>query len=324
MLGDIFSIIVLLILTFLPFLLWGYLFSYIDDSKFSRKRFLAGIFGGAISVFPILYMDKFFELFDFRYLNIFYYTFNIATIDSVFELGLSLTLSIVTISIFILFFYLKLFSKLKKVFFTHILIFIFFIFSLSLFLYFVNLFLQNFQSITGLNETVIYFGDIIFNSIRLIIFYYIIVGFVEETTKHFNFLGTSFLYIKSVKSGVLYAIFIALGFSFVENILYLYGNFIKLGLTSELVQIYFLRSIFSVVVHILCSSIVAYYFSRALLTYRKNNLNFPFIKVFFLGLFIGILLHAIFDITLTLGFSFVILIYFMFGYFYVTSIFYKE
>lgn len=324
MIWDIFSILALLVLTFLPILLWGYLFSYIDNNEFSRKRFAVWIFWWAISVVPILYMDKFLELFNLKYLNIFYYTSKVEGISSALQLWLSLILFTVIISFFISLFYAKIISRLKKVFATHIFIFIFFIFSLSILFYFINLFSQNFQSIVWISETAVYFWDVVFNSIKLIIFYYIIVWFIEEITKHFNFLWTSFLHIDSIKSGVLYAIFIALWFSFIENILYLYWYYINSWLTWELVQIYFLRSIFSVTVHVLCSSIVAYYFTKALLSYRENNQRFPFIKVFFTGLFVWILLHAIFDITLTLWFSFVLFLYFILWYFYITSIFYKE
>ena len=40
MIGDIITIIVLFFISLIPIVLWGYLFSYFDDSGVNRKRFL--------------------------------------------------------------------------------------------------------------------------------------------------------------------------------------------------------------------------------------------------------------------------------------------
>jgi RsiW-degrading membrane proteinase PrsW (M82 family) len=168
------------------------------------------------------------------------------------------------------------------------------------------------------------FGNIIFNSFKLIIFYYIIVAFIEESSKHFNFLQSSVLYIKSVKEGVLYAIFVALGFSLIENMLYLYNYYSTYWVNWELLNIYFFRSIFSVIVHILSSSVVAYYFSKALLLYRQKDLSLSYLKIFSFWLLISILLHLFFDVALTLWFTVIMFFYFIWGYLYVSSIFYGE
>jgi hypothetical protein len=95
-------------------------------------------------------------------------------------------------------------------------------------------------------------------------------------------------------------------------------------MTSELLKIYFFRSAFSVIVHVLSSSVVAYYFSRALILYREKDLSLPYLKMFLFGLVISIFLHLLFDVALTLGFTFVIFVYFIGGYLYVSSIFYRE
>jgi RsiW-degrading membrane proteinase PrsW (M82 family) len=106
--------------------------------------------------------------------------------------------------------------------------------------------------------------------------------------------------------------------------LYLYNYYIVYWINSELLKIYFFRSAFSVIVHILSSSVVAYYFSKALLLYRDKDLSLPYLKIFSYWLLISILLHLIFDVALTLGFSIVMFLYFIGGYLYVSSIFYKE
>jgi len=43
------------------------------------------------------------------------------------------------------------------------------------------------------------FKDIIFDTFKLVVFYYFIVAFIEETSKHFNFIQSSILYIDSIK-----------------------------------------------------------------------------------------------------------------------------
>jgi RsiW-degrading membrane proteinase PrsW (M82 family) len=168
------------------------------------------------------------------------------------------------------------------------------------------------------------FWNIVFNTFKLIIFYYLIVAFIEEAAKHFNFLQSSVLYIKSVRDWVLYAIFVALGFSFIENLLYLWNYYSVYWTSFELLKLYFFRSTFSIVVHILSSSVIAYYFSKALILYRDKDLSFSYLKIFCFGLIVSIFLHLFFDVALSLGFMFIIFIYFVWGYLYVSGIFYKD
>ncbi|MDR2411122.1 MAG: PrsW family intramembrane metalloprotease, partial [Candidatus Peribacteria bacterium] len=66
------------------------------------------------------------------------------------------------------------------------------------------------------------------------------------------------------------------------------------------VKLYFFRSVFSTIVHILCSSVIAYYFSKALILYRDKDLSFSYLKIFCFGLVISVLLHLIFDVFLSL------------------------
>jgi len=49
-----------------------------------------------------------------------------------------------------------------------------------------------------------------FNTIKLLIFYYLLIGIIEEIAKHFNFLSTGILGIKNEKQLVLYSLFVAL------------------------------------------------------------------------------------------------------------------
>lgn len=320
---NIIIYIFLALISFFPIVIWAYSFSYIDDNPLNKKRFLLWILWGALAVVPILYMDKILSLFDFKYLNIFYFVSEIKWLFSSLEFGLSLSifLFIIVILSFLLWGFIKNKWEIFKIYIKNIVVFLFFILFLSIILYFLSIFFLKYDFSI---ENPISFGNIVFDTLKLIIFYYLIVAFIEETSKHFNFLQSSILYIKSVKEWVLYAIFIALWFSFVENILYLYNYYIAYWMWTELLKLYFFRSIFSVVVHVLASSVIAYYFSKALLLYREKDLSFPYLKIFFVWLIISVLLHLFFNVFLVLGFTFVIFLYFIGWYLYVSSIFYKE
>jgi hypothetical protein len=64
-------------------------------------------------------------------------------------------------------------------------------------------------------------------------------------------------------------------------------------------------------VHVFCSSVIAYFFTKAYLLYKEQNKLFPYLKTFFIGLSIGIGLHFVFDFSITVGFNFVIILYFV-------------
>jgi len=322
MIDQILIIILLAIISLFPIVLWAYVFSYVDNNPINKKRFLIGVLWWVLSVFPILYMDKVISVFSFEYLNIFKYIYNIWDFSSViqFWISLSLFLFFLVVASFVLWWFIHKFKKIVLIYLKNILVFFALILFLSIFLYLFNRYLP----FDFLVSDRVVFWKIIFDSFKLIIFYYLLVAFIEEASKHFNFLQSSVLYIDSIKTWVLYAIFVALWFSLVENILYLYNIYINTWFWSELLTTYFFRSAFSVMVHILTSSVVAYYFSKALLLYRTKELSFPYLKIFLLWLFISILLHLIFDVALSLWFSFVIILYFIWWYLYVSSIFYKE
>lgn len=321
--SSAFIYILLALLSFFPIVIWAYSFSFIDNNPLNKKRFLIWVLGWILSVFPILYMEKIINFINFKYLNVFYYVSEIKDFFSSLELSISLSLFLLIIILasflFWGFFWKKL--NLVKIYFKNFLVFLFFIFVLSLFLILLNFLLKwvDFSISSPIN-----FWNIVFNTFKLIIFYYLIVAFIEEAAKHFNFLQSSVLYIKSVRDWVLYAIFVALGFSFIENLLYLWNYYSVYWTSFELLKLYFFRSTFSIVVHILSSSVIAYYFSKALILYRDKDLSFSYLKIFCFGLIVSIFLHLFFDVALSLGFMFIIFIYFVWGYLYVSGIFYKD
>lgn len=323
MIKDLFIYIVLFLISFFPIVIWAYIFSLIDDNLINRKRFVVWIIWWVVSVVPILYFDKILNIFNFKILNSFYYISQIKSFFTSIEFWISLSFFLLFISLLSLLFwsFLNNTFSILKVYLKNLLVFLMFIFFLSIIVYFLN-FLFNDINIP-INDS-IKFWEILFNSFKLIVFYYLLVAFIEESSKHFNFLHSSVLHINTIKQWVLYAIFVALWFSLIENILYLFNYYKEYWLTLWLVKIYFLRSLISIIVHVLCSSVIAYYFSRALLLYREMDLSFSYIKIFFYWLFISIFLHLFFDIALSFGFTIVLFLYFIWTYLYVSSVFYRE
>jgi len=323
MIEKIIIYIVLATILLFPIVIWAYIFSYIDYNPINKKRFLSGFIGWILSVIPILYMDKILWTSNFEYINIFYYVSRISNIFSAikFSFSLSLFLTLLVIFSFIFWCFIHKFKKILKIYFKNLLIFLIFTFFIWTILYIFHIF---FNKIDFSLKNEIIFWDIIFNSFKLVVFYYLIVAFIEEASKYFNFLQSSILYIDNIKKWVMYAIFVALWFSFIENTIYLYNYYMEYWVSFELLKIYFFRSVFSVIVHILCSSVVAYYFSRAIILYRETNFSFSYLKIFLFGLIISIFLHLLFNIALTLWFSLIIFIYFVGWYLYVSSIFYKK
>lgn len=315
--------IVLAMISFFPIVIWAYSFAYIDDNPLNRNRFLIWVLWWALSVFPILYLDKILEVFKVDFLNVFSFASEIKGLFSSIEFwfSLSLLLLLIVFSSFLFWWFFNKFKKIIKIFLKNLLVFLIFIWLLTFWVFILN-YLFSFIDFAIDNE--IQFWEIVFNSFKLIFFYYLIVAFIEETAKHFNFLQSSVLYIDSIKTWVLYSIFVALWFCLIENMLYLYNYYIVYWPSQEVLKLYFFRSTFSIIVHVLSSSIIAYYFTKALLLYRENSLSLPYLKIFSFGLLLSIGFHLIFDVALTLGFTFIIFVYFIWWYLYVSSIFYKE
>lgn len=328
---EILYTFIIMLISLLPILLWAYIFSYFDNSENNRIRFFLWIWAWIFSVIPILYFWDLIDFLSFPFLNVFSYIHNISTFSSSLLFFLSILLfssSLLFLSIFawIAAFYKKIrFKKIMLLYLKNFIFFCLFLLLSSISIYILN-YLFNLIPFFYLERENLWinFWEIAFSSLKLIIFYYILVWIIEELSKYLWFFSSSYIYINSVKTWVLYWVFVALWFSLAENILYLQNIFDVNWFSGKLVITYFFRSIFSVMLHVLCSFVVSYYFSKALIKYRGLNIKFPYIKTFFFWLFISILLHTFFDVALTFWLTFFIFLYFIWWYFYITNIFYKD
>lgn len=308
-------------ISFIPIVFWAYIFSYIDENIATRKRFFYGILAGILSVIPLLWIEKVVSY--FPSFNIFQ---EVASLNIWIENIFLIFLFLILILVFaISSWFLNLWEwKKEKIELLLKNIFGFSIFSLLLVLFFILLEkLFSFFPNINIESSGVSFQDISFNSLQLVIFYYCIIGFIEEWSKHFHFLWSGILKSKNPKDLVLISIFVALGFSFIENILYLKHIYENTWWSQELIRTYFFRSSFSLMLHVLCSSVLSYLFSRVWIQNTKS-MNWYFIKIFLTGIVLSVWLHAFFDIALSFWLSIFIFFYFVWGYLYVSSIFYKE
>ena len=100
--------------------------------------------------------------------------------------------------------------------------------------------------------------------------------------------------------GIIYSIFLSLGFATVENIIYLmreklYLSF-RLGLT---------RGLISIPAHIMFATTMGYYISK----YKFSKENYKNYKYLFQAIIIPILLHGVFDFILMIGYRWAIIVF---------------
>ena len=312
--SNIISILFLFVICLVPVLLWGYFFSF-SSQWVSRSKFFYWILAGWISTIPILGVEYMFTNI-FPSLNIFEQLYFLWDIWSY----LSLLFSLFTVIVIISFFFLWVrtifpyknginFYKYLKATGVYITGIIFLLFLFILLWWIENN--TNMWWVLPLANTPIFMWYA-FNSLKLIIMYYLVIAFLEEGTKYFSFLSWINFSEITGKRWILFALYVALGFAFFENIFYAVHLFSTQWLDSSLVGILFYRSIFSLFIHVLASVILWYFISRL---YENKSYSFLQLLQYILA-WVGwaIVIHASYDIVLTLWATFLIFFYFIWGY----------
>lgn len=97
--------------------------------------------------------------------------------------------------------------------------------------------------------------------------------------------------------GIVYGVFVSLGFACAENLLYVFGSFSSEGVFAAF-QTSFMRAIFSIPCHFFCGVILGYYLSLA--KFETTNRFSPIAQgnTILKGLFFSILFHGIYDFIL--------------------------
>ena len=126
---------------------------------------------------------------------------------------------------------------------------------------------------------------------------FIVAGFTEEGLK------AIFLILNTINEknfnekldGIIYSIFLSLGFATVENIIYLYFED-----ASNILSVSIIRGIISVPAHMMFAITMGYYISK----YKFSNNKAKKREYIVLSILVPILLHGIFDLLLIANFKF--------------------
>jgi RsiW-degrading membrane proteinase PrsW (M82 family) len=167
---------------------------------------------------------------------------------------------------------------------------------------------------------------------------FIFVGIVEEIVKqaYLRFIDNKYLLIHTINDSIRYSLVAALGFSFAENIFYIFTIYTSLGV-QQLIIAYLFRSIFTTTAHLMFSGFFGYYYGIAkfsiniveqnkmlgeknrLANFFARFLNMSRIQAFqemtiLKGLFIAIVMHAIFNFLLQLNIILPVVIFVIVGF----------
>lgn len=178
-----------------------------------------------------------------------------------------------------------------------------------------------------------------------VILTFMFVGIIEELMKMSAVKTVDKKEIHDIDDAIEFFIIAALGFSFIENILYFYNIWLVQG-PSDLFLPFLFRSSFSTFAHLLFSGVLGYYYGIAyfakpilqeeisqnrrhwtiflhkLLSFRKITL-FQQQKMTE-GLILSIGLHALFNIFLEMGLTFLIIPFLVTGYIALNYLFTKK
>ncbi|QQR54761.1 PrsW family intramembrane metalloprotease [Candidatus Peregrinibacteria bacterium] len=167
------------------------------------------------------------------------------------------------------------------------------------------------------------------------LFAFMFVGVIEEYMKNLVVRKADRGFFRNIDDAIEFSIISALGFAFIENILYFYYIWEYQGVDVLLVSFVF-RALFSTFAHILFSGIYGYYYGmayfadplwseemrkkrRPLLNAFHTLFHFKRNRVFATekiseGLFIAVLLHGLFNILLEMNLTFFMVPFLVLGY----------
>lgn len=196
----------------------------------------------------------------------------------------------------------------------------------------------------GYEADVIGFSPLIQLPLSVIITF-MIVGVIEEIMKMLSVKVIDEHSIKDIDDAIEFFVLAALGFSFTENVLYFYNIWLNQGVENIFLPFLF-RSSFSTFAHLLFSGVLGYYYGIAhfatpilqeeiqsrkghwavvwqkLINIRKERLFHE--QKILEGLLISVGLHALFNIFLEMGLTFMIIPFLVGGYLTLNYLFTKK
>ena len=188
---------------------------------------------------------------------------------------------------------------------------------------------------------VFHFTDYLFLPLGTV-FAFLFVGVIEERMKMWVVRKADKGFFRNIDDAIEFSIISALGFAFIENILYFYFIWQLQGVEILFVSFVF-RSVFSTFAHILFSGIFGYFYGLAyfadpiwseeqrksrhlvvnfihMLLHMKRNRVFAMEKMSE-GLVMAVILHAAFNLLLELNLTFFMVPFLVVGYSYLDHLF---
>ncbi|MFA7685845.1 MAG: PrsW family glutamic-type intramembrane protease [Candidatus Gracilibacteria bacterium] len=182
--------------------------------------------------------------------------------------------------------------------------------------------------------------SVLTNNTKYIVLGFVLAGAMEEIIKHYavSSVDKKTILIKTIGDAIRYSLAAALGFSFAENIVYLYQNWAQVSI-NEFIGMYIYRSVFTTCGHLIYSGIFGYYYGigkfsiditkQHQLAGESSKIT-AFIAKFFSiplshayqqqmvlkGLFIAITIHSFLNFLLQFNVVFPVIISVVLGYVY--------
>ena len=195
------------------------------------------------------------------------------------------------------------------------------------------------------DQDVLGFSDIAIIPLGIVLAF-MFVGVLEEYMKNVVVRVSDRNHLRNIDDAIEFCVIAALGFAFIENIMYFFYIWTYQGFESLFLSFIF-RSIFSTFAHIFFSGIYGYYYGIAHfaspifqeeIREKRHWILRWFHKVFHLraatrifkeekileGLVFAVLLHAFFNVFLEIGWTFVIVPYLFVGYSILSYLFKKK
>ncbi len=174
---------------------------------------------------------------------------------------------------------------------------------------------------------------------------FMFVGVLEEYMKNVVVRIADRKHLRHIDDAIEFCVIAALGFAFVENVMYFFYIWSYQGFDSLFISFIF-RSLLSTFAHIFFSGIFGYFygvahFANPILQEEMRANRHPFLNLFHKvvhlktstlfaeekimeGLVLAMLLHAFFNIFLEMGWTFLIFPYLMMGYILLSWLFKKK
>ncbi len=271
------KIIIIVLFSSFPILLWGYGTTFLSHHIWNRARFFSGLVAGTISVSTIIVFEKYFE--QDTLMQIFAVSWVFLTL-SMIAYGLMAKGS------------LYIWGFLRKVVILHTILFII---------------------LLALSYALRRYIDIPLSGIALFssMASYLLLAWLEEGVKHISTLGLTAREFRFTRTDfLLFTFFVALGFVFVENIIYFsrawgwsLGSLVSLGIG---------RTLFATMIHVFASALCVMCWWRWL-SYGVFSLRYILWVV--LGFILATLIHTLYNSLMWGGHIIGVLVLFLAGYF---------